>query len=312
MAYITVKFPQPQNDNEAAQLFAASFCPAFYLPESDTIVLTKRLCQIGYKEQFFDILGHEYLHKVLTKLEGKEASEGLDNLDLNALDPFGTKIAFDHFVKEMEKRRWIAECIHKQSENTERLLEYYHNARELCKKNGYGDVVKDVQERLDLVAKTGDCHADAEEFVLHYIYAVFNSGISNKAAESMYRKFLESKLDLSTIKHEKKRVAITEALKSYRTWYHEFTSLECCTVELKLKFLGTLPFCGKANQFLIMRNLGFDVVKPDVHLVRLTKVWGFRTPTDLCKEIQKYTGEYLGVIDLILWYYCSQTRKYNL
>jgi hypothetical protein len=83
--------------------------------------------------------------------------------------------------------------------------------------------------------------------------------------------------------------------------------------------LKELPYIGKVTCFHLARNIGLlDSVKPDLHLVRLTKYWGYQSCVELCEYFQesheKKTGiRYpLGIIDLILWYAASSTGTLDI
>jgi thermostable 8-oxoguanine DNA glycosylase len=67
--------------------------------------------------------------------------------------------------------------------------------------------------------------------------------------------------------------------------------------------LNGLPGIGPTLACHLARNLGnIDVVKPDVHLVRLAKRYGFATPKDMCRAASPGP---LGRTDLILWLACA-------
>lgn len=182
----------------------------------------------------------------------------------------------------------------------EDILEYYHKAKQYCIDKGYGEEINDVEFRKFE-------NIDAEDFFLHYVYVVFNSGISNRAVESMYYRFLESKLDINTVAHKKKREAIETAKRKYREWYHELTSLWYPTDELKLDYLDTLPMIGPITKFHLARNLGLNVAKPDRHLMRLCKLFGYNSAYEICKYISEKVGDRIGTVDVVLWRHAAST-----
>ena len=67
-----------------------------------------------------------------------------------------------------------------------------------------------------------------------------------------------------------------------------------------------LPFIGPITKYHLARNLGFDTIKPDVHLQRMADHFG-RSPFEMCKELseksEQLTGHHYPVhtIDSILW-----------
>lgn len=76
-----------------------------------------------------------------------------------------------------------------------------------------------------------------------------------------------------------------------------------------LNYLEGYPFIGKITKYHLARNMGFDVVKPDRHLVRLTQFLGCDSPDKLVSEISQMTGERKGYIDYVLWQWLSWEGK---
>jgi hypothetical protein len=65
--------------------------------------------------------------------------------------------------------------------------------------------------------------------------------------------------------------------------------------------LRQLPFMGPALSCHLSRNLGnTDAVKPDLHLIRLAKVYGFDSAFLLCTSLAR-GSLYRGYVDLVLW-----------
>lgn len=67
-----------------------------------------------------------------------------------------------------------------------------------------------------------------------------------------------------------------------------------------LQYLQEFPYIGKITCYHIARNIGFDVVKPDRHLVRLAEAF-HTTPDLLVDHIAALTGKRRGFIDFVLW-----------
>jgi endonuclease III len=83
--------------------------------------------------------------------------------------------------------------------------------------------------------------------------------------------------------------------------------------------LAKLPYVGKVTCFHLARNVGMlEFVKPDLHLVRMAKHWGFKDCVSMCKSLQKHHvdngGEELplGIIDLVLWYSASTHKTISI
>jgi hypothetical protein len=70
--------------------------------------------------------------------------------------------------------------------------------------------------------------------------------------------------------------------------------------------LKIFPFIGDITKYHLARNIGLiENVKPDLHLNRAAKHWGFSGALELCEELKKECKMPLGLIDLVLWYSLS-------
>ena len=144
-----------------------------------------------------------------------------------------------------------------------------------------------------------------DDFFREYVWAVLNAGMREQAARSIFTKYMEM-MDTNMIKHDGKRNAIEHVLDNCKMYYNQLLSSDN-----KIEWFATLPWIGNITKYHIARNLGIDAVKPDRHLVRLAKRFGYETPLMMCEKIKKETSERLGVIDVILWRYCNLCPTYN-
>jgi hypothetical protein len=140
-----------------------------------------------------------------------------------------------------------------------------------------------------------------ERFFEQYVWCVLNAGMKEQVARKIWERYLE-KLDPFVIGHLGKRKAIETGLKEYVRWFWELKY----AAEDPIEYLQTLPWIGPITKYHLARNIGFDCVKPDRHLVKLANHFGFDSPLSMCKMIQHYfTTERLGTIDVILWRDCN-------
>jgi len=72
-----------------------------------------------------------------------------------------------------------------------------------------------------------------------------------------------------------------------------------------LSYLQTFSYIGPVTAFHLAKNLGYDVVKPDRHLVRISHAFGYESPTALCRAIADFVGDKISVIDLVLWRFAT-------
>jgi hypothetical protein len=70
--------------------------------------------------------------------------------------------------------------------------------------------------------------------------------------------------------------------------------------------LKTLPYIGDALKYHLARNLGLDVAKPDVHMLRLAPAFGFAADNAgvqaMCEYVARNRKERAGAVDFVLWY----------
>lgn len=139
----------------------------------------------------------------------------------------------------------------------------------------------------------------ANFFLDEYIWVVLNAGMREQVARGIFGRVQEAIGEnipiLEVFAHTGKAAAITKMLTSYHeafSGYQEATD--------KISYLETLPFIGKVTKYHLAKNLGLDCIKPDRHLVRISKSYNM-TPVEMCKKLAAETGEKLATIDLVIW-----------
>jgi hypothetical protein len=80
--------------------------------------------------------------------------------------------------------------------------------------------------------------------------------------------------------------------------------------ERPMESLGKLPFMGPATTRHLAKNIGFDVVKPDRHLMRIAAAAQFSSADELCNVISSIVGDPLSVVDSVLWRYATLRPDY--
>jgi hypothetical protein len=176
------------------------------------------------------------------------------------------------------------------------LLTFYADAREYCVKAGY-------KEEIELVQNRYFKDIDVPEFLVAYVYCVFNVGMKNQIAEKMFDKFCDSGCDLNAVGHPYKRKAIGAGINKCGRWFAEL--MNCSTDMERVEYLDTLPMIGNITKYHLARNLGMDVAKPDRHLVRLMKGFQFDDVQAMCKYVADITGDRIGTVDVVLWRYSN-------
>ncbi|WP_461316637.1 hypothetical protein [Bradyrhizobium embrapense] len=75
-------------------------------------------------------------------------------------------------------------------------------------------------------------------------------------------------------------------------------------------FATTLPFIGPITVRHLAKNLGVDAAKPDRHLARLAKQFGYSSVDDMCSTLAGITGDSLSVTDIVLWRFQEQAKTH--
>ena len=72
--------------------------------------------------------------------------------------------------------------------------------------------------------------------------------------------------------------------------------------------LQEFQYIGPVTAWHLAKNLGYNDAKPDRHLCRISEVFGYSCPMDLCADISEVTGDSRNVVDIVLWRFASETR----
>jgi hypothetical protein len=155
------------------------------------------------------------------------------------------------------------------------------------------DYIRDLLDR-------GTTGLTAHQFYRQYCFVVLCSYWKEQYARKEWEKFFETG-DFNVISNRKKRAAIIKASDMAKSWYDELMARED---KDKLEYIRTLPWMGgEALGYHLARNIGIDCVKPDRHMKRFAKRFGFETPLELCQHVKDDLGglEKVGLIDLVFW-----------
>lgn len=132
------------------------------------------------------------------------------------------------------------------------------------------------------------------------IWVILNSGMKEQVARLIHTRIWQAKNDGRDISeafnHKGKVSAIKTILRDYEALFNGYQ-----LSENKVDYLQTIPYIGGITKYHLAKNLGHDCVKPDRHLVRIAKDYGFSDCNDLCLHIGKQTGDKVSVVDIVLW-----------
>ena len=198
-------------------------------------------------------------------------------------------------------------------------------------KRAYKFALDNYKDTIDEIQNTEFKYLQSETFFSQYIWTVYTSGFNAKIVSNMWPKLVLvynklyhcSYLENDTIKSSKDTIR-SQALEICNNKRKVDAIIQMSDIlgevlktgkwlEYKNNNLDTpdklekLPFIGKITKNHLARNIGIlNVVKEDLHLVRMGNHWGFKTGLELCKKIQETYNLELGIIGLIYWYSASQ------
>ena len=146
----------------------------------------------------------------------------------------------------------------------------------------------------------------SKEFLEQYVFVVLACYWKEQYAYRLFQQFMENR-DLELIHNAHKRAAIAQALLCYQEWLTKIKSFARMGPGYAVEYIDELPMMGPTTKYHLARNIGIDCVKPDRHLLRLAKRFGYANPLKMCQAIQQEIGnsEKLGTIDVVLWRWCN-------
>lgn len=202
---------------------------------------------------------------------------------------------------------------------TERLVAAYMTAKESVIGAGFAAEI-DWQDRLDF----GD--VTEQDFLREAAWVILSAGMKETvvrtkfpavsrafvhwtSARAIVRRSAQCRQSaLSVFAHEGK----TEAILFLATVVSRTGFDTVCTriKEEGVDYLRSFPYLGPATALHLAKNLGLNVVKPDRHLVRISKRTGYSSPDAMCRHIAEIVGDKEAVIDVVLWRYATLTQSY--
>ena len=146
--------------------------------------------------------------------------------------------------------------------------------------------------------------ADANAFASEAIYVICNSGFRNSVALPISRQCVravkEGRSAAEVFGHDGKSKAIDHIWRKRDALFAAYQREAD-----KLAYLQTLLWIGPVTAHHLIKNLGADHAKPDVHMERLARR-DQTTTAKLCKRLAKQTGYRIATIDTVLWRACAE------
>jgi hypothetical protein len=191
------------------------------------------------------------------------------------------------------------------------LIEYYLEAKLWIESSPF---VREVEWQKQ-VAIEGGISEDA--FLREHAWVVLNSGFREAVVRKHFDYISLSFCDWESAKaisengevcircassvfaHRAKLAAIVATANLIAI--NGFGWLKRCIEVDALSTLRSLPYIGDVTKWHLAKNIGLDVAKPDRHLVRLARRFGYSDVQNMCRDIHAQCGDLVSVADLILW-----------
>lgn len=160
-----------------------------------------------------------------------------------------------------------------------------------------------------------------QEFFEEYIWVVYASGFSVRRLEEvkdrLYRAYGRYK-DLDS-KRKRKVLAVVNSVRKWNAVHDTAVTMQTMrwdhfkkTYLSDLDKMTALGYIGPITKFHLGRNLGFNVAKPDRHLVTLAERFGCSSVDEMCQYLSQEHSLKLKEIDFILWKFRSEQRARGL
>lgn len=212
-----------------------------------------------------------------------------------------------------------------RSESLAILEKYPKDSLDAFFKDAYAFTQAHHFQTLQYLSATPDLPLTPERFLSQYTWVVLVSGFK---AEIVFKKFPEVRALLKEF--DASKICVNHLIRSglkiiankskWQSIYDGVRLLKSTPWEdFKGQYLSSvdamegLPHIGPTLKYHLARNLGFDVVKPDLHLTRMAAHFGVMGPDVLCNSVQ-ISNPYaqslnLGQIDYCIWCYLSHAGK---
>ena len=178
------------------------------------------------------------------------------------------------------------------------LMQFYTEASGYC--------IENFENEIEWARKIKFEATTADRFFSEYVWTVLSSGFKVSIAEKIITRVFTNGFHPEVINHRLKRKAVEQGFEDSQRW---FARLKELPNDKRVDYLESLPHIGPVTKYHLARNIGLDFAKPDVHLVRLGKRFGFSDIQQMCGFIAEKTHERIGVVDLVLWRYMSEHQN---
>ena len=201
-----------------------------------------------------------------------------------------------------------------------RAVDAYLDAKYALLSAGYAD-------EIDWQDSRSPERVDESTFLEEAAWVVLSTGFSEKVLRGRFdtisRAFLYWENAHTIVRHAQVCEAHALAAFNHRGKIHAITTLARIVatsgfsdiwdevVKDPVETLRGFPYIGPVTSLHLAKNLGFDVAKPDRHLIRISKVLRFDCVEKLCRSVSHEVGDRTAVVDLVFWRFATEFPDYE-
>ncbi|GHE74584.1 hypothetical protein [Roseivirga thermotolerans] len=165
-----------------------------------------------------------------------------------------------------------------------------------------------------------------QELLREIAWVILNSGMKENVIRGLFERFSNSFMnwDSASIIVRNKEECYEKAMKvfahtgkikaiceiAYLIFIEGVDSFKAKIQRDGIEFISSLPYLGSVTGRHLLKNLGYDVIKPDRHLIRIAEYFGYSSPEEMCSELSNVIDEKVSVIDIVLWRFANSNRNY--
>lgn len=199
------------------------------------------------------------------------------------------------------------------------LLDVFHDAERFVKTRYPGELTE-VQRFLDINPE----HIGKTDFFIQYTHVVYCSGFKYSVVVKNWDQIADAWCYFSPhevaenidackekaskiINHQGKINAIANTAQWLDKVSGTYLTQFILDAQKKIDLFKRLDYIGDVTKYHLGICMGFDVIKPDVHIQRIADHFNM-DPFKMCEALSQETGHPKRVVDAILWRAAEQGR----
>jgi len=192
------------------------------------------------------------------------------------------------------------------------IVDLFHDAEAFVKTHYPGEL-DEVHRFLSINPE----HIGKTDFFIQYVHVVYCSGFKYQVVVKNWDRIADAWCDFSPhrvvenldsckekaskiINHKGKINAIANTAKWLDKISGTYLTHFILDAQKKIDLFKRLDYIGNVTKYHLGICMGFDVIKPDVHIQRIAHYFNM-DPFEMCGTLSQQTGYPKRVVDAILW-----------